>query len=66
MMIEMATSFEPTPIFFLFLLLGMGVLLFTVYRIIVWRANRRTNKWPTEADIKWQRRIDAIREAECE
>jgi hypothetical protein len=66
MMIEMVTSFEATPIFFLFLLLGMGVLLFTVYGIILWRIYRKSSKRPREGEIKWQRRIDAIRKVECE
>ena len=65
-MIDLATSFEPAPLYFLFLLLGMGVLLLTVYSITNWRAKRRTSKRRKEAEIKWQRRIEAIREAEYE
>jgi len=75
LMIEMATNYEPTPIFFMVLLLGMGVLLFTVYAIIMWGINRknskqltdRRNSKPTvEGKIKWQRRIEAIKEVERE
>jgi hypothetical protein len=65
-MIEMATNIEPTSIFFLFLLVGMGVLLFAVYLIVTWRGNRRASKQPREGEIKWQRRIEAIREMERE
>ena len=53
-------------IFFLFLLIGLAVLLFTAYTIIMWRVNRKTRKRPTDAKIKWQRRIDALRDVKRE
>jgi len=65
-MIEMAASFEPTPLFALFLLLGMGALFFTVYGVIIWRINRRSSRQPRIGEIKWRRRIEAMREMESE
>ncbi|MDX1417330.1 MAG: hypothetical protein R3293_24195 [Candidatus Promineifilaceae bacterium] len=65
-MMELATIFEPRLLFFLFLLFTLGVLLFTVYSVYSRHVKSRKSKSRLEAKIKWQRRIEAIREAECE
>ena len=63
---ETETNFEQAPIIFLSLVIGLGVLLLIFYITIIWLARRSTGKWPTEGEIKWQRRIEAIREMQFE
>ena len=65
-MIDMATSFEFMPVIFLLLLFSVGALPFTIYGAITWHTKRKNRRKSTPPEIKWQRRIEAIREMETE